>query len=438
MEFPTFIAVSNFLSNGSLPTGCDNKTMTKIKKMASGYELVDGKLYVKEADPEYLGAELVHEGKVDEIIIGVHKEGHFGVKQTMRRLQLRFHIPRLEYHVKRIVQSCDACQYRARVVRKRFSPSNPIVVPKSPFVMIGCDAVGPVVPSKGGNRYILVAVDYLTRWPMAMAVPNINEETTVRFLYKQVISYGVPNYLLTDRGSNFTSGYVRNFLSSLGCKHITTTAYRPQTNGLCERMNQTLVQVLSKLVRDKDVEANWDEYLDETLFAVRTMVNDATGYSPGKLLYGYELVSPGVWPSPREDFVEGEFVESVVERIKDIKNGAVECRAVARARTMDKQKDRKTRYDKTVGARPRFVLGEQVLMKDPVPGTKFADKWLGPMVVTRVNQKGTYWLDGPNGRRLEGAVNGDVLKPYVARKSMVPDVVTKTAIDRYETWVERK
>jgi transposase InsO family protein len=304
--------------------------------------------------------------------------------------------------------------------------------------MVGCDAVGPVVPSKGGNQYILVAVDYLTRWPMAMAVPNINEETTVKFLYKQVISYGVPNYLLTDRGSNFTSGYVRGFLSSLGCKHITTTAYRPQTNGLCERNNQFLTQVLAKLVRDKDVEANWDEYLDEALFAMRTMVNDATGYSPSRLLYGYELVSPGIWPSPREDFVEGELVESVVERIKAIKNGVVECRAVARARTIEKQKERKKRYDKTVGTRKRFEVGEQVLLKDPVPSTKFADKWLGPMVVVRVNQKGTYWLDGPNGRRLDGAVNGDVLKPYIARKSMVPDVATREAIDRYETWVERK
>ncbi|CAO3593686.1 unnamed protein product [Absidia cylindrospora] len=127
MEFPTFVAISNFLSSGSLPIGCDNKMSVKIKRLAGGYELVDGKLYVKDANPDYLGAELVHEGKVDEMVIGigVHKEGHFGVKQTMR-----FHIPRLEYHVKRIVQSCDACQYRARVLRKRFSPSSPIVVPK--------------------------------------------------------------------------------------------------------------------------------------------------------------------------------------------------------------------------------------------------------------------------------------------------------------------
>jgi hypothetical protein len=305
--------------------------------------------------------------------------------------------------------------------------------------MIGCDAVGPVVPSNSGNRYILVAVDYLTKWPMAMAVPNINETTTAAFLYKQVIHYGVPNYILTDRGSNFTSGYVRDFLSQLGCRHLTTTAYRPQTNGLCERLNQTLVQTLSKLVRDKDVDANWDEYLDETLFAIRTLCNDTTGYSPGKLLFGYELVSPGIWAAPRNDFVEGEGeIDSIVERIKSIKNGVLVCQDLARQRTKEKQKARKKRYDATVGSRPRFELGSQVLMKDPVPSSKFSDRWIGPMTVVAFNPSGTYRLQGPNSRRLDGAVNGDVLKAYQERKRMVPDVMVKRAAEKYEAWLDRQ
>lgn len=73
--------------------------------------------------------------------------------------------------------------------------------------MVGCDAVGPTLnPTKRGNRYLLVAVDYLTKGPIARAVPRIDEETTAKFMFEEIIEkYGVPNYLLTDRGSNFKS-----------------------------------------------------------------------------------------------------------------------------------------------------------------------------------------------------------------------------------------
>ncbi|KAJ8651993.1 hypothetical protein O0I10_012388 [Lichtheimia ornata] len=121
------------------------------------------------------------------------------------------------------------------------------------FYMIGCDAVGPInPPSKNGNRYLLVAVDYLTRWPVVAAVPNISEKTAASFLFNCVVKdFGVPTYILTDRGANFKSDYVHNFKWT-GCKPLTTTAFRPQVNGLCERMNQTIVEVCyQKCVRIK-------------------------------------------------------------------------------------------------------------------------------------------------------------------------------------------
>lgn len=165
--------------------------------------------------------------------------------------------------------------------------------------MVGVDAIGPIKLPNQDDKYILVAVDYLTRWPIAQVVSNMTQETTADFLMNQlVIVFGVPSYILSDRGSNFMSGYVREFLKELGCRHLTNTAYRPQTNGLCERMNQTIVQTLSKLVRDADDLFNWDRYLGPTLLSMRTTPNDATKYSPAMLLFGYELSIPSTWPPP--------------------------------------------------------------------------------------------------------------------------------------------
>lgn len=433
-----YVALSNYLERSEYPRDCDQKNKTRIFRMAKKYMLDQGKLYLRLADGG-IGQELLHEGNITRVLTQVHSEGHMGINNTIRRMKTQYCCPGMIDRVTKFVQSCDTCQLRSRPPRSRNEVARPIRPPLDPFVMVGCDAVGPVLPSKQGNKYLLVAVDYLTRWPIAMAVENINEITTAEFLYKKiVVEHGLPKYLLTDRGSNFTSGYVRGFLQQLGCRHLTTTAYRPQTNGLCERLNQTLVQTLAKIIKDKDTEDNWDKYVDEALFAIRCTKNDSTMETPGKLLYGYDLRSPGVWPNPREDFAEGEIVEEVADRVMQMTLETSKARGEARKRVMEKQAARKRRYDATVGPRKRFELGEQVLMKDATPQSKFADKWLGPMVVVKVNESGTYWLNGPGGRRLDGAVHGDRLRSYQARNTMIPDVMVRKAAERFEVWLERR
>jgi transposase InsO family protein len=92
----------------------------------------------------------------------------------------------------------------------------------------------------------------------------------------------VPQYLLTDRGSNFTSGYVRDFLTSIQYKYLTTTAYRPQVNVLCERLNQTLVQTLAKAFLEQENTGNWDLYLSQALLAIGTMPSDISRFTPAR------------------------------------------------------------------------------------------------------------------------------------------------------------
>ena len=104
--------------------------------------------------------------------------------------------------------------------------------------MVGCDAVGPIHYEGKPPKYLLVAIDYLTRWPIAVVMDNINEETTAEFLFTHLVQmFGIPYYLLTNCRSNFKSHFVHEFLKGLGCHYITTTLARAQVNGLCERMN---------------------------------------------------------------------------------------------------------------------------------------------------------------------------------------------------------
>lgn len=110
------------------------------------------------------------------------------------------------------------------------------------------------------------------------AVERIDEETTVNFLITEVMQYHrVPNYLLSDRGTNFLATYCKSFYKSIGCRQLTTSAWRANCNGMVEQSNQNIVQTISKMVKERieDVE-NWDLVLPEALFALRTMKNEST------------------------------------------------------------------------------------------------------------------------------------------------------------------
>lgn len=440
MEYPKYLALYYYLQKGTYPRNATETVKRRLRDQARRYEVYAGRVYYKGDNEEELGYELLHEGNVDDVIRQVHEEGHFGIKRTYERVRVQYKAPNLKQRVKALVQECHTCQVRKRIPRRRNHPAKPIPIRSTPFYMVGCDAVGPTLnPTKNGNRYLLVAVDYLTKWPIARAVARIDEETTAKFMFEEIVEkYGVPNYLLTDPGSNFKSRMVVNFLKNLDCRHLTTTAYRPQTNGCCERLNQTLVNTISKLALDEDRTTEWDEFVAPALMALKTMPNESTGYTPAKLLYGKEIRTPANWPAPRQDFVLGEETEAVVQRVLEINDLLVKLREHARDRAMREKERQKEIYDKTVHVRKRFAIGERVLMRDPTPSSKFHARWLGPMVVTRLSPYGVYELEGPNRTKLRGAVNGDHLIPYTQHKKLIPDVQVRRAEQQFEAWVERR
>lgn len=438
MDYAHYLALYYLITEGSYPRDMhDNKLKRRLRNKATRYLPYRGRLFIKNKDGSY-GQEVLHSGNVMDVIAKVHKEGHMGINNTWRRMRLQYEGYQLYDRVREYVEACEQCQLRARRRHVRQEESHPIPTPTRPFYMIGCDAVGPInPPSKNGNRYLLVAVDYLTRWPVVAAVPNINEQITAAFLFNCIVKdFGVPSYILTDRGANFKSDYVHTFLKWMGCKPLTTTAFRPQVNGLCERMNQTIVEVLSKICQDQDMLDRWDECLTHAILAIRSTPNDATRYSPAMLLYGYDIRTPATWPEPRQDFVEGELADEVVSRIKVIDSIMQQHREVSRQRTQRKQQSRKQRYDDKV-VQKRFAIGDQVLMLDKHKPHKLANRWIGPMIVVRVNNHGTYWLQGPGGKRLDGAVNGDMLKAWRSRDNLIPDVVAQRADRQLHAYIER-
>ncbi|OWY96103.1 Gag-pol Polyprotein [Phytophthora megakarya] len=153
------------------------------------------------------------------------------------------------------------------------------------------DAIGPLVTTPRGNKFILVFADYFTRWVEAFAIKALDTVTLVETMVNEVISrHGVPERLLGDQGSNFISELARSFYETLGIKKLFGAAYQPQTQGLVERFNGTLIGMLKMFVND--AQTDWDLYLPRVLFAYRTSYHEALKDSPFFSLYGYDPVLP--------------------------------------------------------------------------------------------------------------------------------------------------
>ena len=137
--------------------------------------------------------------------------------------------------IRKYVQTCDECQRREK--NKRNKPLHPIKVGQ-PFDRLGMDIVGPLLKTIRGNMYIVVATEYLTKWPEAQAIPNAKASLVILFFYEDIICrHGCPKEVLTDHGTHFVNEMLDSLCEKFGVKHKLSTAYHLQTNGLVERFN---------------------------------------------------------------------------------------------------------------------------------------------------------------------------------------------------------
>src|SRR5690606_25250726 len=167
--------------------------------------------------------------------------GHLGFAKTYERIREKYFWCGLLRDVSHYVRSCVQCQRRKHSRLSNAGFMQPLGIPTAPFEMLGIDFFGPLPHSDTGNRYILVAVDYLTRYAEARAVPAATAEHVAQFFLDNIVlRHGAPRILLSDRGRQFVSRLVNAFLRHCNTIHKTTTSYHPQCNGLTERFNHTL------------------------------------------------------------------------------------------------------------------------------------------------------------------------------------------------------
>jgi hypothetical protein len=195
----------------------------------------------------------------------------------------------LSKDVTEYVNACEGCAKRKM--------GNRIVAPlgesleAEEFLDVSMDVVGPLPVTENGNKYLLTFVDHFTRFCEAIPIPTQETEVIAReFVVRIITQFGVPKKLLTDRGAAFTSAFMKEVCKLLKIQKLQTSSYNVQANGICERMQKLLIDMISHFV-NKDAR-NWDKYVPYAVMAYRATPHCSVKYSLYYLVYGRELRLP--------------------------------------------------------------------------------------------------------------------------------------------------
>ncbi|RVW66485.1 Retrovirus-related Pol polyprotein from transposon 17.6 [Vitis vinifera] len=159
-----------------------------------------------------------------------------------------------------------------------------------PFSVWGIDIIGKISPkSSSGHEFILVAIDYFTKWVEAASYARLTSSGVASFIRSHIICrYGVPHELISDRGVHFRAE-VDTLVQRYSIRHHRSSAYRPQTNGAVEAANKNIKRILRRMV---ETSRDWSEKLPFALWAYRTSFRTSTGATPYSLVYGMEAMLP--------------------------------------------------------------------------------------------------------------------------------------------------
>ncbi|GJZ00885.1 reverse transcriptase domain-containing protein [Tanacetum coccineum] len=180
------------------------------------------------------------------------------------------------------IKSCNNVSKTRAKFPTNEMPQNAIQVCEI-FDVWGIDFMGPF-PSSRGNKYILVAVDYLSKWVEAKALPTNDARVVVKFLKSLFARFGTPRAIISDRGTHFCNDQFAKVMSKYGVTHRLATAYHPQTSGQVEVSNRGLKRILERTVGENL--ASCSDKLDDALWAFRTAFKTSIGCTPYKLVYG--------------------------------------------------------------------------------------------------------------------------------------------------------
>nr|CAX83699.1 Gag-Pol polyprotein [Schistosoma japonicum] len=329
--------------------------------------------------------------KTQSILEQVHRElGHAGERRTEYAVRQRFWWPSIHEDVTEFCKNCNTC---CRIKSPKQTLRAPLMPMRTtePHQRVGIYIMGPLTTTKKGNRYILVMVDYFTKWCEAVPIPQQDAPTVSRaFIDHWVSRYGAPLALHSNQGPAFESHLIAEICKLLGIRKTHTTSYHQEGNGLVEREHRTIKAILQSFIRRSSAEL-WDEVLPQCMLAYRTSVHESTGFSPAILLFGHELRLPVETQSPLLPYEEREhvpYIHTLRNRLAD----AYRLVNMSSRRASAHQKDMNDRHVQG----PVYTNGDRVWIRRPMTSIRSCSKlhqpWQSPFKIVLIRSPTTFVL----------------------------------------------
>lgn len=322
--------------------------------------------------------------------------GHPRPATVYRAMKERFFWKSMRSDIQKITDTCEQCLLFNDTIKK--SSNYPILVGDA-MERIAIDVVGPFVTTKSGNKFIVVAIDYLTKYLFAKAIPSKSANEIANFIFKHIIlEHGCPAILLSDNGKEFKNDLIEHLCRELSINKKYSSPYRPQTNGLIERTNRTILAILAKNAYMEKL--NWDKFIDIIRFNYNIRYQDNINCSPYELLYGRK-------PQLPYNLELSTKKENIYERMKRIQD--------KQENVMNKRRTLQEKNLKEIPHKEKITIGDIVLYKDQHRLDKLSPKFIGPYIVESASNCGSYVITDPN-RKITKVAHKKQLKKICAKE----------------------